>query len=68
MERTKLRFQCAEPLSNSSALGFFLSVDFELKSLKEWVAQQSSQNQMVQPPDKAGAGWLFIAVAFPDGK
>ena len=58
----------AEPLSNSSALGVFLSVDFKLKSLREGVAQQSSQNQMEQPPDKADVGWLFIAAAFPDGK
>ena len=43
-------------------------MDFKLKSLEEWVAQQSSQNQTEQPPDKAGAGWLFIAAAFPDGK
>ena len=58
----------AEPLSNFSALGFFLLVDFKLKSPREGVAQQSSQNQMERPPDKAGAGWLFIAASFPDGK
>jgi len=43
-------------------------MDFKLKSLGEGVAQQSSQNQMEQPPDNAGAGWLFIAATFPDGK
>jgi hypothetical protein len=43
-------------------------VDFKIKSLEEGVAQQSSQNQTEQPPDKTGAGWLFIATAFPGGK
>ena len=42
-------------------------MDFKLKPLREWVAQQYSHNQMEQPPDKVGAGWLFIAAAFPEG-
>ncbi len=46
----------------------FLSVDFKLKYIEEGVAQQSSQNETEQPPDNAGAGWLFIAAAILDGK
>jgi hypothetical protein len=46
----------------------FLSVDFKLKSLESGLLNNLLRIKTEQPPDNAGAGWLFIAAAFPDGK
>ena len=57
----------AKELSNVLAQGF-LSVDFKLKSFRERVLRQSCQNHTEQPKINVGAGWLFIATAFPRGR
>jgi hypothetical protein len=55
--------------SLSFGLLIFLSVDLKLKSLEEGMLNQSSQKSYVeQPTGNVGAGWLFIAAAFPEGK